>query len=86
MYDSLSHPEQLFFRSDQYSFVSKGIPAVFFFTGLHADYHQVTDSVEKIDFEKMARVARTVFGLAWELADAPERPARVNLEGLLRRQ
>jgi Zn-dependent M28 family amino/carboxypeptidase len=86
MYDSLSHPEQLFFRSDQYSFVSKGIPAVFFFTGLHADYHQVTDTVEKIDFEKMAQVARTVFGLAWELADAPERPARVNLEGLLRRQ
>jgi hypothetical protein len=43
MYDSLSHPEQLFFRSDHYSFVSKGIPAVFFFTGLHADYHQVTD-------------------------------------------
>jgi hypothetical protein len=86
MYDSLSHPEQLFFRSDHYSFVSKGIPAVFFFTGLHADYHQVTDSVEKIDFEKMARVARTVFGLAWELADAPERPARVNLEGLQRRR
>jgi uncharacterized membrane protein YukC len=53
---------------------------------LHADYHQVTDTVEKIDFEKMARVARTVFGLAWELADAPERPARVNLEGLQRRR
>jgi Zn-dependent M28 family amino/carboxypeptidase len=86
MYDSLSHPEQLFFRSDQYSFVSKGIPAVFFFTGLHADYHQVTDTVEKIDFEKMARVARTVFGLAWALADAPERPARVSLQGLQRRR
>ncbi|MCS7300620.1 MAG: M20/M25/M40 family metallo-hydrolase [Fimbriimonadales bacterium] len=85
MYDSLQHPEQLFFRSDHFSFVSKGIPAVFFFTGLHEDYHQVTDSVEKIDFEKMARVARTVFGLAWALADAPERPARVNLNNLRRR-
>ncbi|MCS7209960.1 MAG: M28 family peptidase [Fimbriimonadales bacterium] len=86
MYDSLNHPEQLYFRSDHYSFVSKGIPAVFFFTGLHADYHQVTDTVEKIDFEKMARVARTVFGLAWELADAPERPARVDVSNLLRQR
>ncbi|MFN4033014.1 MAG: M28 family peptidase [Fimbriimonadales bacterium] len=85
-YDSLQHPEQLFFRSDHYSFVSKGIPGIFFFSGLHEDYHQVTDTVEKIDFEKMARVARTVFGLAWELADAPERPARVDLERLERRR
>ncbi|MCX7993431.1 MAG: M28 family peptidase [Fimbriimonadales bacterium] len=86
MYDSLQHPEQLFFRSDHYSFVSKGIPGIFFFSGLHADYHQVSDSVEKIDFEKMTRVARTVFGLAWELADTAERPARVNLQGLQRRR
>jgi len=83
MYDSLSHPDQLFFRSDHYSFVSKGVPVVFFFTGLHADYHQVTDTVEKIDYEKMARIARTVFGLAWVLADAPERPARVNFTRLM---
>jgi len=85
MYDSITHPEQLFFRSDQLSFVQKGIPAVFFFTGLHADYHQPTDTVEKIDFEKMAQVARTVFGLAWELAEAPERPARVDVERLRNR-
>ena len=86
MYDSLHHPEQLYFRSDHYSFVSKGIPALFFFSGLHEDYHQVTDTVDKIDFEKMARVARTVFGLAWELADSAERPARVPLEHFQRRQ
>lgn len=82
MYDSVNHPEQLFFRSDQYSFVSVGIPAVFFFTGLHADYHQPTDTVEKIDFEKLTQVARTAFGLAWALADAPERPKRVDLNNL----
>lgn len=86
MYDSLQHPEQLFFRSDHYSFVSAGIPGIFFFSGLHEDYHQVTDTVDKIDFEKMARVARTVFGLAWALAEAPERPARVNLNRLPRRR
>ncbi len=86
MYDSLNHPEQLYFRSDHYSFAAKGIPALFFFSGLHEDYHQVTDTVDKIDFDKMARVARTVFGLAWELADSPERPARVNVESLQRRR
>lgn len=86
MYDSLNHPEQLYFRSDHYSFVSKGIPAVFFFSGLHEDYHQVSDSVDKIDFDKMARVARTVFGFAWELADSSERPARVRVEELQRRR
>ncbi len=83
MYDALNHPEQLYFRSDHYSFVSKGIPAVFFFSGLHEDYHRTTDHVDKIDFEKMEKVSRTVFGLAWELADAPERPARVNVQELL---
>ncbi|MFQ3611755.1 MAG: M28 family peptidase [Fimbriimonadales bacterium] len=86
MYDALDHPEQLYFRSDHYSFVRKGIPAVFFFSGLHEDYHRTTDHVDKIDFEKMEKVSRTVFGLIWELADAPDRPARVNLEQLTNRR
>ncbi len=79
LYDDKDHPERLFYRSDQVSFIMKGIPALFFFTGLHEDYHRPSDEVSKIDFEKMARIARTVFGLVWELADAPERPARIQL-------
>lgn len=79
LYDDKNHPEQLFYRSDQLSFIMKGIPALFFFTGLHEDYHRPSDEVSKIDFEKMARIARTVFGLVWELAEAPERPARIQV-------
>ncbi len=78
LYDDKDHPEQLFYRSDQLSFILKGIPALFFFTGLHEDYHRPSDEVDKIDFEKIARITRTVLGVIWELADAPERPARIN--------
>lgn len=79
MYDDKNHPEQLYYRSDHINFVRNGIPAIFFFSGLHENYHRPSDHVEKIDFEKMARVTRTILGLVWELADSPEKPARVNL-------
>ena len=49
-------PEQLYFRSDHYSYAAKGIPVIFFTTGLHPDYHANTDEVSKIEFDKMARV------------------------------
>src|SRR5439155_546793 len=51
-----SDPEQLYFRSDHYSYAAKGIPVIFFTTGLHPDYHMNTDEVSKIEFDKMARV------------------------------
>jgi hypothetical protein len=54
-------PERVYYRSDHYSYASKGIPIIFFTTNLHADYHRVTDSVEKIDFEKMAHIAQLVY-------------------------
>ena len=50
-------PEQLYFRSDHYSYAAKGIPVIFFTTGLHPDYHMNTDEVSKIEFDKMARIA-----------------------------
>ena len=55
--------------SDHASFFNAGIPAIFFFTGLHADYHQVTDSPERINPEKAARVARLAFLTAWTIAN-----------------
>ena len=67
--------ERFFFRSDHYSFASKGIPAIFFFAGTHEDYHRPSDEVEKIDPEKAARVARLVFYTAAAVAgdaDPPE--------------
>ncbi|CUU38510.1 MAG: M28 family peptidase [Fimbriimonadales bacterium] len=79
MYDDKNHPEQLYYRSDHVNFVRKGIPAIFFFTGLHEDYHRPSDHPDKIDYEKMARITRTILGLLWELADSSEKPARVSL-------
>ncbi|MDQ3518678.1 MAG: M20/M25/M40 family metallo-hydrolase [Gemmatimonadota bacterium] len=56
-WDSPTHPEQIYFRSDHYSYAQRGIPIVFFTSGLHADYHKVSDEVSRIDFGKLARVA-----------------------------
>ncbi|HJR62912.1 MAG TPA: M28 family peptidase [Gemmatimonadaceae bacterium] len=56
-WDSPTHPEQIYFRSDHYNYARHGIPIVFFTTGLHEDYHRVSDEVSKIDFDKLARVA-----------------------------
>ncbi len=48
--------EQVYYRSDHYSYAAKGIPVIFFTTGLHPDYHANTDDVSKIEFEKLTRV------------------------------
>jgi hypothetical protein len=66
--------EQYFFRSDQLPFIQQGIPAVFFTTGEHEDYHQQSDEPEAIDTDKAARVARLGFYLAWDIATAAETP------------
>jgi hypothetical protein len=70
--------QQLFFRSDQYHFVRKEIPALFLFSGLHDDYHQPSDTVEKVDTDKVARVARLAFYTAYEVANRPEPPVAAN--------
>lgn len=54
-------------RSDQASFSAKKIPVLFFFTGEHKDYHQVTDSPDKINFEKLVRIATLCFRTSWDL-------------------
>jgi hypothetical protein len=66
--------EGLFFRSDHYNFAKKGVPILFFTTGLHPDYHQVTDSPDKIDAEKEARFARLVFYFGLAVANTAQRP------------
>ena len=71
-------PERLYYRSDHYSYASKGIPIVFFTTGLHPDYHRVTDSVEKINFEKMTRIGELVYALGRLVANMDHAPARDN--------
>jgi hypothetical protein len=73
-YDAAGHPEQYYCRSDHYMYARYGIPVVFMSTGGHADYHQVTDEVEFIDFEKLSKVARYAKDLAFTVADATNRP------------
>ena len=73
-YDEPNDPERLFYRSDHCNYARKGIPIIFFFDGVHEDYHRPGDSPDKIDYMKMQKIARTVFILASELANAPARP------------
>ena len=72
--DDPGDPNRFFFRSDHYNYARKGIPIVFFFDGVHEDYHRPGDEVQKIDFQKMEKVARTVYMMLWELANRPTRP------------
>ena len=74
-YDDPTDPNRFFFRSDHYNYAQKGVPIAFFFDGVHQDYHKVSDSIEKIDFEKMSKVVRTICATAIELATMPQRPA-----------
>jgi hypothetical protein len=66
--------EQLFFRSDHFNFAKKNIPAIFFTTGLHPDYHQPSDEVQTIDADKLSRIALLTFDLAKAIANAAQPP------------
>jgi hypothetical protein len=70
----LDSTQQVLFRSDHYPFLLRDVPAVWWFTGFHPDYHQVTDTVEKINFEKMTRILRLAYLAGFEMADAPRPP------------
>ena len=73
-YDDPGDPNRFFSRSDHYNYAKKGIPIIFFFDGVHEDYHRPGDSVDKIDFQKMEKVARTIYMTLWEVANLPARP------------
>jgi Zn-dependent M28 family amino/carboxypeptidase len=68
--------EQMYYRSDHYSYAAKGIPVIFFTTGLHPDYHANTDEVDKIEFAKLARIAQLVYETGSRLASQDHAPAR----------
>jgi len=73
-YDANGHPAQIYCRSDHYSYARYGIPITFFTTGLHPDYHQLTDEPQYIDYDHMARVAWFVGDIALHVADLSHRP------------
>jgi hypothetical protein len=70
-------PQNLIRRSDQWSFLQQRIPAVFFTTGLHPDYHTPQDDVGRINFEKLEKIARLAFRVTWRLASDAQVPAYV---------
>jgi hypothetical protein len=72
-YDDPRDPNRFFFRSDHYNYARKGIPIIFFFDGVHEDYHRPGDTADKIDYQKMEKVTRTIYMTAWEIANRPER-------------
>ncbi len=70
--------EQLYTRSDHYSYAAKGVPIIFFTTGLHPDYHANTDEVSKIEFDKMTRITQMVYETGLRLANLDHAPVRDN--------
>lgn len=73
-YDDPKDTNRFFFRSDHFHYAVNGIPIAFWFTGVHEDYHQPGDHADKIDYNKMERITRTIFLTMWELSDLKERP------------
>lgn len=66
-------PNRYYYRSDHYNFAKNNVPVIFYFNGVHEDYHKETDTVDKIIFSKMEKITRLVFHTAWELANRDKR-------------
>lgn len=79
-YNDLNDPNRFYYRSDHYNFAKKGIPAIFYFNGVHDDYHKPTDTPDKIDYPLLTKRTKLAFAVAWELANTPERP-KVDKDG-----
>jgi Zn-dependent M28 family amino/carboxypeptidase len=73
-YDDPADPNRFFFRSDHINYARKGIPIIFYFDGVHEDYHRAGDEPQKIDYDKMQKITRTVYMTLWEIAVRPVRP------------
>lgn len=71
IYNDENDPNQFYRRSDHYNFARNDVPIIFFFTGVHEDYHRTTDDVEKIDFVKMSEISSLIYHVALELANKP---------------
>ena len=71
--DANGHPQNIYCRSDHYMYARYGIPIIFFTTGGHADYHQVTDVPQYIDYNRMERVGKLVYGLVERVGNLDHR-------------
>jgi len=73
-YNALDDPNRFYYRSDHYNFAKYDIPVIFYFNGVHEDYHRETDTPEKINYDLLEIRAKLIFHTAWEVANREERP------------
>lgn len=76
-YNEDKDPNRFYYRSDQYNFAKYNIPAIFYFTGVHEDYHKPTDTIEKINFGNLVTISQLIFYTTWDIAN---RGNRINLK------
>lgn len=72
-YDAEDDPNRFYYRSDHYNFAKHNIPVIFFFNGVHDDYHQPTDTVDKIEFDLLEKRTKLIFHTSWDLANREHR-------------
>jgi Zn-dependent M28 family amino/carboxypeptidase len=73
-YNDPKDPEQIYYRSDHYNFAKYGIPIIFYFNGVHEDYHKPGDEVSKINFDILVKRSKLIFYTGWEIANRDKRP------------
>ncbi len=74
-YNDVNDPNRFYYRSDHYNFVKHNVPAIFYFNGVHEDYHKITDTPDKIEYDLLETRAKLIFHTAWELANRKDRIA-----------
>ncbi|MAB56416.1 MAG: peptidase M28 [Aequorivita sp.] len=72
-YDDPDDPNRFYYRSDHYNFAKNNVPIIFYFNGVHEDYHKITDTPDKIEYDLMAERAKLIFLTAWEVANRENR-------------
>jgi Zn-dependent M28 family amino/carboxypeptidase len=73
LYNAEEHPDRIYYRSDHWNFARKNVPIIFYFDGIHEDYHAPSDQIDKIEFDLLQKRAQTVFYTAWEIANRENR-------------
>jgi len=72
-FNSPNDPNRFYYRSDHYNFAKHNIPVIFYFSGVHEDYHKPGDDAKKIAYKKMEQITRLVFHTAWEVANRQDK-------------
>jgi Zn-dependent M28 family amino/carboxypeptidase len=73
-FDDPDDKHRFFYRSDHFSYAQKGIPIIFYMDGEHEDWHEPSDTADKIDYQNMQKIVKTIYATAWELANRANRP------------